>query len=175
MPKPQEKPQEYMDAPSGVVIGGYSVTNAGLQHMKLFGFNPTADDVQQEARTWVSEFVENLAQWFDANNERIKEETGFDFQNHTQEEWNAYYLSIAEKEAESNEYFREILNTSKRIIDEKDYSGLVKMQQNYDELVKAKLDRAAEKSGISSGQKWADLELPYWCYACTAPSTANES
>lgn len=111
-----------------------------------------------------SEMKENFDKWFEAHCEKVKKETGFDFKNHTQEEWNAYYLSLAEKQAETDEYFREILKSAKRMIDGKNYSGLVKMNENYDKLVKEHYDRIAKEAGITSVRKWVDLELPYWCY-----------
>lgn len=115
---------------------------------------PLSPEVSKYFDTWLDSFVE-----------KVKNETGFDFKNHTQEEWNAYYLSVAEKQAESDEYFREILKSARRTIDEKDYSGLVAIHKNYDQLVKEQYDRCAEKEGIKSDRKWKDLELPYWCYS----------
>lgn len=122
------------------------------------------------------EIKEAFDKWFDKHAEKVKKETGFDYHNHTQEEWNAYYLSIAEKQAESDEYFREILKSAKRIIDEKDYSGLVRIYENYDKLVKEQYDKVSQEAGISPERKWADLELPYWCYCNYAvlPKTNNK-
>ena len=111
------------------------------------------------------EILDPFNQWMESYIEQVKKETGFDFKNHTQEEWNTYYLSGAEKRAEDDEYFREILRMAKSTIDEKNYSSLVAMYRDYDQLVKEKLDRNAEEMGIDLDPKWKDLDFPYWCYS----------
>lgn len=84
-----------------------------------------------------------------------------EIKNMSHEEFQAHWLSLAEKDAHSNKYEEEILKVTKRLIDSKDYSSLFAILKNYDCFT----------------QYWKEkeynipkTELPFWCYGCI-PST----
>lgn len=82
----------------------------------------------------------------------FKELTGLDYDIHTDEEYNEWYHNQSIKIARESPYDKEILKMAERIIEKKDYSLLMHILENYDELVK--------KSSSLENTK----ELPYWCY-----------
>lgn len=120
------------------------------------------------------DIIDSFDERYTKHVEEAKEEFGIDLKNCTQDEWNRYYLHLAEKQAETDEYFREILRASKRMIDEKDYSGLVAVYQNYDKLVKEMYDRQLDSAGVAQKERWKDLTLPFWCYYCCEASDSSE-
>lgn len=81
---------------------------------------------------------------------KFKEETGIDLNTCTDEEYNQWYHDECAKS--TRPYDQEILKSAESIIEEKNYPTLVKILENYDQLVKAKIGY----EGLT--------DYPYWCY-----------
>lgn len=81
---------------------------------------------------------------------KFKEWTGIDLSTCTEEEYNQWYHDECAKS--DRPYDQEILKSAERIIEKKNYPTLVKILENYDQLVKSEIEHE-------------DLtEYPYWCY-----------
>lgn len=81
---------------------------------------------------------------------KFKERTGVDLDTCTQEEYEQWYHQDCKSIAEIDIYMASILKSAEDIIENKRYSMLVKMLQNYDGLVKEKISFKDE------------INLPYW-------------
>lgn len=91
----------------------------------------------------IDEFIEKYKAQF-------KERTGIDLGTCTQEEYEEWYRQDCKNTAETDTYMASILASAENIIENKRYSMLVRILQNYDELVKEKIGRQCE------------YNLPYW-------------
>lgn len=106
--------------------------------------------------------IEDFEVFMNALIDEVKEKDGFDIRNHTQEEWNEYWMKLCRKEAETDRYTEEILKITEQIIENKEYSHLFAIMRNYDELVKGNVNRYRKENGLEPLER---QELPYWCYA----------
>lgn len=81
------------------------------------------------------------------------------------DEFQQYWLSLVKKDAETDEYCKELLDTITRIIDTKDYSHLYYVMQSYDKVVKE-----WEKLKYGTTYK-SEREYPFWCYCMGSTDT----
>lgn len=76
----------------------------------------------------------------------------------TEDEFQQYWISLAEQAAEKDPYEAEILKSVKHIIDNRRYSHLFAIMKNYDHFAKFWFDKTLGKT------EYSNLSLPYWCY-----------
>ena len=72
------------------------------------------------------------------------------------EEFEKHWLELAKRDAKENQYEAEILKTTMKIIDEKDYRQLFYIMKNYDGLVKAIGDKIGDIEKV-------ERDIPFWC------------
>lgn len=93
----------------------------------------------------------------------FKKVTGLDLYNHTHEEWEEWYYKQLKKIAEEDSYTRELLAFSELIINNKEYSTLMRVLESYDTLVKKTSEIKYPK----------DNKYPFWCYGFGGSDNGN--